>query len=282
MVGTSALAGTLAAMGYQHLEVEQEGRVATLWLNRPEKLNAFSEDMWDAIPAAMSQLDADDSVRAVIVAGRGNAFTVGIDIGFLSGLLPEGESPAIKNEKIYRLIRRMQWTNSVFAKSPKPVIAAIHGYCLGQGINLITACDIRLAAADAVIGVRETKLAITADVGVLQRLPAIVGAGRAAEMALTGRDFTAQEAAAMGLLNHVYPDQESLLVAARALAAEIAANSPLVTRGVKTVLGANDGRTVEEALEFVARWNSAYLISNDLFESLAAQMEKRDPDFKGN
>lgn len=268
-------------MGYQHLEIERDGHVATLWLNRPEKLNAFSADIWSDIPAAMADLDADDSVRVVVVAGRGRAFTVGIDLEFLAGLMPEGRSSAVKNEKIYHQIRELQETNNVFADSPKPVIAAVHGYCLGQGVNLITACDIRLAAADALFAIQETKLAITADVGVLQRLPAVVGAGHTAELAFTGRQINADGAARIGLVNHIYPDRDALLEAAHDLARQIAANSPLATSGVKKVLKANRGRTVEEGLEFVARWNAAHLMSNDLFEALTAHMERREPDFKG-
>ncbi len=269
-------------MGYQHLEIEQDGHVATLWLNRPEKLNAMSADMWDDIPAVMAELDGEDSVRVVIVAGRGPAFTVGIDINMLAGLQPEGASHAERSKETYELIKRLQETNSSFANSPKPVIAAIHGYCLGEGINLITACDIRLAAEDALISIRETRMGLVADVGVLQRLPAIVDAGQVAELAFTSKDITAARAAEIGLVNHVYPDHESLMAGTRDLALEIAENSPLVVSGIKKVLAANRGRTVDQALDFVAQWNSAYLFSNDLHEAVAAFIEKRQPDFKGN
>ncbi|MCZ6505924.1 MAG: enoyl-CoA hydratase-related protein, partial [Actinobacteria bacterium] len=137
-------------MGYQHLEIETDERVATLWLNRPEKRNALSEDMWADLPAAMADLDDDNSVRVVVLAGRGPAFSVGIDLDMLTELHTSGESSADSNMKLYQTIRRLQSTITCLAKSPKPVIAAVHGYCLGAGVDLITACDIRLAAADAV------------------------------------------------------------------------------------------------------------------------------------
>ncbi len=275
-------AGTLPTMGYEHIEVEREDHVATLWLNRPDKLNAMSSDMWEDIPKAMASLDVDDSIRVVIVAGRGSAFSVGIDISMLAGLQPEGDSPAEKSKQTYEIIKGLQETNNSFANSPKPVIAAIHGYCIGQGINLVTACDIRLAAADALISLRETRMGLVADVGVLQRLPSIVGAGHTAELAFTGKDITAQYAKDIGLVNGVFPNQDALMTGARELAAEIAANSPLVISGVKQVLAANRGRTIDQALDYVARWNSAYLYSNDLYEAIAAFTEKREPDFKGN
>jgi enoyl-CoA hydratase len=124
-------------------------------------------------------------------------------------------------------------------------------------------------------------MGLVADTGILQRLPAMIGPGHTAELAFTGKDIDAERARAMGLVNDVFPDQSATLEAARDLAAEIAESSPLVVRGIKQVLAANQGRTVEEGLEFVARWNSAYLISNDLTEAITAFFEKRKPDFTG-
>jgi enoyl-CoA hydratase len=176
----------------------------------------------------------------------------------------------------------MQDTATCFYNSPKPVIAAVNGYCLGAGMDLITACDVRLASEDATFSIRETRMGLVADVGTLQRLPGIVGAGHTAELAMTGRDIDAAQAMAIGLVNAVHPDREATIGAAREVATEIAENSPLVVQGIKTVLAANDGRTVEQALDFVAQWNASFLLSNDLMEAVAAFMEKRKPDFTGS
>lgn len=269
-------------MGYQHLEIEHEDRVATLWLNRPEKRNALSEDMWRDIPEAVRELDADEGVRVLVLAGRGPAFSVGIDIAMLASLQPEGRSVAEANHRLYRTILRLQETASCFAEASKPVVAAVHGYCLGAGLDLIAACDIRVASADSVFSMRETRMGLVADVGSLQRLPAIIGAGALAEMAYTGGDYDAAWAAAKGLVSQVCQDQEQLMAAVHDLAGQIAANSPLVTAGIKKVLAAADGRTVTEALDYVAQWNSSFLISNDLREALSAFAEKREPDFSGS
>ena len=269
-------------MGYQHVEVDLEDHVATLWLNRPEKRNAMSADMWVDIPAAMAELDADDSVRTVVLAARGEAFTVGIDIGMLATLQPAGESQATANMKLYRQIKEMQRTASCFADSPKPVIAAIQGYCLGAGMDLITACDIRLASEDATFSIRETRMGLVADIGTLQRLPAIVGPGQTAQLAFTGEDIDARQAAAIGLVNQVHPDAGSTVAGALGIATLIADNSPLVTQGIKQVLRANVGRGIEQALDYAAQWNSSFLISNDLMEAVTAFLEKRKPDFKGS
>lgn len=268
-------------MGYEHLTIERRDGVGWLWLDRPDKLNALSEDMWSGLTDAVGELADDEAVRTVVVAGRGSAFTVGIDLEMLTTLQPEGRSQAEMKRKLYREIKRLQETMTAFTDCPKPVIAAIHGYCLGAGMDLITACDIRLATGDAVFSVRETKLALVADVGTLQRLPAVVPAGHAAELAYTGKDIDATRAERIGLVNHVYPDTETLHFAAQALGEEIAANSPLAVQGAKAVLRAGTEMSIDQALDYVALWNAAFLHSNDLMEALTARAQKRSPDFDG-
>ena len=162
------------------------------------------------------------------------------------------------------------------------MIAAIQGWCIGGGVDLISACDIRLASADAQFSVREAKVAIVADVGSLQRLPAIIGKGHVAELAYTGKDITAARAEAIGLVNGVSADADAVVADARAMAAEIAANSPLAVQGTKSVLVAGEGRSVAEGLDYVATWNAAFLASDDLKEAMVAFMEKRPGNFTGN
>ncbi|MDX1468130.1 MAG: crotonase/enoyl-CoA hydratase family protein [Acidimicrobiia bacterium] len=268
-------------MGYEHVEVEKHGHVGTVWLNRPEKKNALSADMWADIPRAVGELDDDDSIRAMILAARGSAFCVGIDLAMLGALQQLGGSTAETNRKLYHEIKELQETASAFAATAKPVVAAIQGWCLGAGMDLVTACDLRLASEDAVFSIRETRMGLVADTGVLQRLPAIVGAGITAELAYTGEDFDARWAAEKGLVNALFQDAEAVQVAAFETAEKIAYHSPLVTQGIKRVLAAADGRTVEEALDHVAQWNASFLISNDLLEAINSFMEKRDPNYTG-
>lgn len=278
------------------LTVEQEGHVATLWLDRPGQRNAMGGAFWADLPVIMGELGEDDDVRAVVVAAKGPHFTVGIDLKWAAfgppsepersvgagGVLDTGgRSQAARAWRGYHSVKRMQQSISAVADCPKPVIAAVHGYCIGGGVDLITACDIRLAAADAVFSVRETKIAIVADVGTLQRLPRVISRGHVAELAFTGKDVDAERARQIGLVNDVLPDADSVVKAARDMAAEIAANSPLAVQGTKAVLRACADRSVEEGLDYVAAWNVAYLQSNDLVEAMAAFAEKRPPVFKG-
>jgi enoyl-CoA hydratase len=272
------------------LSVQREGNVATLWLDRPEARNAMGPDFWSDLPVAMSELSADQDVRAVVVAARGPHFSVGLDLKQMGAMLSGGDESAsgqrhsrAATAATSRLaIHRMQASISSVADCPKPVVAAVHGYCIGGGVDLITACDIRVASADAVFSVRETKMAIVADLGSLQRLPAIIGAGNLAELAYTGKDVSAERAREMGLVNHVLPDAESAVEAAQNLAAEIASNSPLVVQGTKTVIQTRDRRSIQDGLDYVAIWNSGFLQSDDLVEAVSAFMEKRPPKFTGN
>jgi enoyl-CoA hydratase len=181
------------------------------------------------------------------------------------------------------MIQRLQASITSVARCRKPVIAAVHGYCIGGGVDLIAACDIRLSSDDAVFSVREAKIAIVADIGSLQRLPAIIGPGHLAELAFTGKDIDAARARSIGLVNDVHAGgHEGVLAAARVLAEEIAANSPLAVQGTKAVLAANDGRTIDEGLEYVAWWNSLYGNSNDVREAMEAFFEKRPAKFTGS
>jgi enoyl-CoA hydratase len=229
-------------------------------------------------------------VRVVVIAAKGPHFSVGLDLKAMGNLLAEGgggggdarpASMAARARGSRLEVKRLQDSITAVALCPKPVIAAVHGYCIGGGVDLIAACDIRLAAADAVFSVREAKVAIVADLGSLQRLPAIISAGHLAELAFTGKDITAERAKEIGLVNDVAGDAEGVLKASRALAAEIAANSPIAVQGTKAVLAANEGRTVAQGLDYVATWNSGMLASDDLVEAMTAFMEKRTPKFTG-
>ena len=276
------------------LSIDHDGAVATLWLDRPAAGNAMGPAFWHDLPVVMAELSGDDAVRAVVIAARGRHFSVGLDLKALDALLPgdggaggdgtgapASRSVASRARSSRQAIGQLQAAISSVADCPKPTIAAVHGSCIGGGVDLIAACDIRLASSDATLSVREAKVAIVADLGSLQRLPAIIGAGHLAELAFTGKDISAERAKEIGLVNDVAGDAEGVLKAGRALAAEIAANSPIAVQGTKAVLAANEGKTVAEGLDYVATWNAGMLASDDLVEAMTAFMEKRTPKFTG-
>lgn len=270
------------------LTLEINDTIATVWLDRPEKLNAMSQEVVADIPRAMAAIAADDSVRAVVIAGRGKSFCVGIDLAGLGGAgskIEGGEkvSGATAALRQMKVTQNFQAAITSVAECPVPVIAAIHSYCLGAGMDLVTACDVRLATEDALFGVRETKIGIVADVGTLQRLPGIVGDGHVAELAYTGKDIGAARAEKIGLVNDVYADADSVYAAAIEMATEIASNAPLAVRGTKFILQQSEDLTTEQSLLLNGLWTMVTTLnSNDLGEAMAAFSQKRAPNFTGS
>jgi enoyl-CoA hydratase len=262
--------------------VEPRGHVAIVWLDDPERRNAMAPVFWDEFPAAVADASADPGCRAIVVAANGPAFTVGLDLAAFGPTLGEDGATVAGRRQTLAMVKRMQRTFSALADCPQPVLVATHGWCIGAGVDLVTAADIRIAAADTVFSVRETRLAMVADVGTLQRLPRIVGPGHVAELVYTGRDFTAAEAESMGLVNRVLPDRDTAVAHAVELAEAIAANSPLAVQGAKAVLRAGEDRTLAQSLDYVAVWNAAFLHSGDLAEAVQAFTEKRPPEFDGD
>jgi enoyl-CoA hydratase len=266
------------------LKVERAGHVAEVTLLGPTKGNAMGPDFWRELPIVFGALDADPGVRVILLTGSGSHFSYGLDLPAMMGGWAEmlsGQALAGPRTGFLKEVRTLQDAVSSIAATRKPVIAAVSGWCIGGGVDVISAADIRLASADAKFSVREVKVAIVADIGSLQRLAPIIGEGHLRELALTGKDIDAARAEKIGLVNDVYPDQETLLAAARSLAEEIAMNPPLVVQGVKDVLNARTEPEVADGLRYVSAWNAAFLPSKDLAEAVQAFMERRAPEFKG-
>lgn len=275
------------AEAYTTIRLDRRGPIAEVVLNTPARLNAMSIKFFYEIKRAFEELDGDPEVRAVVVWAEGRLFTAGLDLkeaatGVLGGTGDGNGSQAARNYALYRTIKDLQDCFTAIANCRKPVIAAIHNKCIGGGLDLITACDIRLCSADATFSIYETKIAIVADVGTLQRITPIVGKGMAREMAMTGRFISAERALRCGLINEVHADHAAVLAAARAMADEIVANSPLAVQGVKAVLSFSEEHSTADGLEYVAQWNSSFVHSNDVTEAVSAFLAKRTPSFRGD
>ncbi|MDQ2627842.1 MAG: crotonase/enoyl-CoA hydratase family protein [Actinomycetota bacterium] len=272
------------AQTYESLTVEISDHVAQVTLIGPGKGNAMGPAFWSELPVVFSQLDEDRDVRAIVLTGSGKNFSYGLDLAAMGGtmtpMLAEG-ALARPRADFHRELQRMQGAITAVADCRTPTIAAVQGWCIGGGVDLISAVDVRYAAADAKFSVREVKLAIVADVGSLARLPLILSDGHLRELALTGKDIDAARAEKIGLVNDVYADAEACLAAAHATAAEIAANPPLTVAGVKDVLDEQRTDRVAASLRYVAAWNSAFLASKDLMEGIGAIMGKRKAEFTG-
>lgn len=258
--------------------------VAEVALKASGKASRQGPAFWLEAPALFAWLDGHPEVRVVLLRGEGEGFSHGLDLVAMAEDLGAIASPgagAAERARLHQLIVRMQRATTAIATCRKPVLAAVHGWCIGAGVDIISACDVRLCAADARFSVREVKLAIVADMGSLARLPGLIGQGATRELALTGDDVDASRALALGLVSRVLPTPAELWAEARAMAARIAANPPRVVEGVKQVLNAVSEREAQASLDQVAVWNSAFLPSQDLQESMAAFLERRPPRFSG-
>ena len=265
---------------YQAFVVELSGNVAHVQINRPEKINAMNAAFWTEIIDIFQWVEDTDAVRAVVLSGAGKHFSSGIDLMMLASVANAFGKDVGRNARLLRRkILELQASFNAVDNCRKPVLAAIHGYCIGGAIDLISACDMRYAAEDAQFSIKEIDIGMAADVGTLQRLPRIIGDGMLRELAYTGRQFGAEEARSIGLVNRVYADQESLLAGVMDIARQIAAKSPIAVTGTKAMISYMRDHTVNDGLEYVATWNSAMLQSNDLRVAIAAHMSKQKPEF---
>ncbi len=266
------------------IRVEKKGAIAHAILCNPKKLNAMGAGFQEDLSAAFEQIDLDDDIRVVVLSGEGRSFCAGLDLAAFATSEPVMmmiPPPTYTKPIVLQVIRRFQAAINSVEKCRKPVIAAIQGHCIGGGLDLAAACDIRLASADAVFSLRETRVAIMADLGSLQRLPHIIGEGHTRQLAYTAEDIDAERALKINLVNEVLENPDALLQRAMEMAETIAKNAPLSVQASKEVLNWGRGRNIDETLEYVAARNAALLPSEDLVEALSSFMERRDPNFKG-
>ncbi|TGM80350.1 crotonase/enoyl-CoA hydratase family protein [Leptospira bouyouniensis] len=261
--------------------IERKKNIGILWLNRPEKRNAMNWPFWRDLPDMVDEINADPKIHAFVIAAKGKSFSTGLDLEeFFQEFKPvvQGEL-ADGREKLYQLILTMQKGINAVYNSKKPSIALVQKHCIGGGLDLVSASDIRYASEDAVFSLRESKVAIVADMGSLQRLPHLIGNAHTRELALTGKDISASEAFQMGLVTKVTKDFDSLLEAGLKTAEEIAENPTIVIRGVKQVLNHGIGKSIEEGLDYVAVWNASMLDSKDFRSAIGGFMERKRPVF---
>ncbi|BBG00138.1 MULTISPECIES: crotonase/enoyl-CoA hydratase family protein [Pseudonocardia] len=259
------------------IAVEVAEGIARVRLDRPEAANALHEPMWFGLRDTLRELDADPSTRVIVISGNGKHFCSGIDVAMLAGLKETASDPSPGHgaEKLRRTILDLQDCLTAVERCRKPVLAAVHGVCIGAGLDLAVACDLRYATPDASFVLKEVDMGLAADVGVLQRLPRIVGEGIAREMAYTCRPVSGTEAKELRLVNGVFDDADALEQGVAALAAELAAKSPLALRGTKQAITYARDHSVADGLDQIATWNSGALISADLQEAVTAFLEKR-------
>lgn len=267
--------------GFSFFRIIKNQYVSTLVISRPDKSNAFNEECWMELKKSIEWLGQDKDTRVIILKGEGKNFSAGMDLTTLMSIPGrwQDDCEAKKREDISRFIKHIQACISSIENCPVPVIANIHGACIGGALSIVTSCDMRYCSKDAYFSIRETLLGIVADIGVLQRMPAMTDPGTMAELSYTGRNFDSGEALDYGLVTKVYESRELLDEKVEKLAQDIAKNSPLVIRGIKKALLYRRDHSTKESLDQIALFNSAFLLSKDLAEAMSAYMQKREPRF---
>jgi enoyl-CoA hydratase len=258
-------------MPFKFLTLDVQDRVATLTVNRPEKLNALNDATIAELGQAIDQIRADDAIAGVILTGAGRAFVAGADISELSSQTPvQAKARALAGQDVFRRIETC----------PKPVIAAINGFALGGGCELAMACHIRIACHGATFGQPESKLGLLPGFGGSQRLPRLVGKGRAVQLLITGEMIDSAEAFRIGLVTAVVPELE-LMTAAKDLMKTILANGPLAVALCIEAIDRGLEMSLEDALIFEANLFGLLASTDDMREGTRAFKEKRAPAFKG-
>ncbi len=267
---------------YETLQVEVINKVAVVQFNRPSKANSFNETSWKEIKAFFEAAHRLPEIRAIVLSGKGKHFCGGIDLKMLLQLDAanrvncEGRT----RENMRNTVLFLQSCLTAINKCCKPVLAAIHGGCIGAGVDLITACDMRYCTSDAYFTIKEIDMGLVADLGTLQRLPKLIGQGITRELAFTGRKMSSQEAKNHGLVNRVFKEKVLMQGAVMQIAMQIADKSPLVVRGTKEMLNYAQDHSVQDGLNYVATWNAGMIISNDLQKSMMAAMKKEKAVFE--
>ena len=269
---------------YESFNLEIEDNIANIILSRPEQLNSMSRKFWVELPEILEEVNRNSEIRVLIISSTGKHFCAGMDLSaFDNGVanIPKEKRPdnARIGEALYRSAKELQEYISKLEKIRVPVIAAIHGGCIGGAVDLVTACDIRLATTDAFFCIQEINIGMAADVGTLQRLPRIIPDSKMRELAYTGRRMLADEAKESGLVSDVYNSQEEMVNAAKEIANEIAKKSPIAIYGLKALMNYSRDHTISDSLDFNALWSGAMLSQRDMEEAIKAFVEKREATF---
>lgn len=266
---------------YPCFNLSVENQIAHLQFSRPEALNSMNKAFWQDLPRAISDIEMNSDARVIVISSTGKHFSSGMDITVFSDskVIPTSGDQTRLGEFLRRLVLQLQASMSSLEKVRMPVLTAIHGGCIGGALDLVCASDSRYCTEDAFFTIKETELGMTADVGTLQRLPSLIPQGIARELAYTGRKFGAQEAKEIGLINNVYPDQESMLASVMEIAATIAKNSPMAVTGCKEMLNYSRDHSVDESLKYMATWQAGMFRPNDMMKTFQAKAMKSQAQY---
>jgi len=263
------------------LSVDINNHIAHLVLSRPEELNSMNPAFWRELPETVRKIDEHSAARVIVISSQGKHFCAGMDLAVFQQMAKDfvGE-PARRAEKMRRSVLELQDSLSSLEQIRIPVLAAIQGGAIGGAIDMICAADSRYCTKDAFFTIKETELGMTADVGTLQRLPHLIPQGLLRELTYTGRNWSAREALQSGFVNQVFDDQQQMLEGVMKIAQKIATNSPMAVAGCKEMINYTRDHSVQDSLNYMATWQSGMFQMPDIQESMAAQQQKRMPEYE--
>lgn len=270
-------------MSYQTLELKIENKIAHIQLSRPEKFNTMVMEFWQDMVDVFAEIDETPEARVVVISSTGKHFTAGLDLSAFAGIAADMAGDTDRGrlgEQMKNNVLEMQESFTAIEKCRLPVLVAVQGGCIGGGVDLASATDMRYCTKDAFFCIQEINIGMTADVGTLQRLPHLIPNGLLRELAYTGRRMYADEAKENGLVNQVFETQEEMLAAVLEIAKTIAAKSPLAVHGTKEMINYTRDHSVDDALKHMAVWQAGMFFTKDLMEAATANAQKREPEFE--
>lgn len=266
---------------FKSFNVSIEDKVGHIQFSRPESLNSMNQDFWLELPQAARALEAAEDVRVIVLSSTGKHFSAGMDLSVFTNpdFMSMSGDPGRVGEGVRRLVLDLQATLTALEQVRVPVLAAIHGGCIGGALDMVCCADSRYCSEDAFFTIKETELGMTADMGTLQRLPKLMPEGVVRELAYTGRKFSAAEAKELGFVNKVFESHEALVEGVMAVAKQIAQNSPLAVTGCKEMLDYSRDHSVEDSLKYMATWQAGMFRPEDMMISFGAKAEKKAAEY---
>jgi enoyl-CoA hydratase len=280
---SSATTTTGSTGPYTCFDVSIDQGVAHIRLNRPQAFNAMNREFWNELPAIVHDIDDNARARCIVISSTGKHFSSGMDLQVFDGV--EARTGAGQGdrhtamESFRRHVHHLQGSFSCLDQARMPVLVAIQGACIGGGVDLTSACDIRYATADAFFCIQEINIGMTADVGTFPRLCKLIPEGWVREMAYTGRRLGAHKAREIGLVNEVFDTHEALLEHVLATAREIATKAPLAVTGSKVMINYARDHTIADGLDYIATWQTGMFSGAHMAEAFRAKQDKREPAF---
>jgi len=259
-----------------------ENNIAHIVLNRPKAFNAMPRPFWNELPKIVRDISDNAKARCIVISSTGKHFTAGMDISVFTdgdGVSASGGDQYSRAEAFRQFVLTLQGSFNCLDEARMPVIAAIQGGCIGAGVDMTSACDIRYATEDAFFQIAEINIGMTADVGTFPRLCKLIPEGWVRELAYSGRRLSAQRAKEIGLVNDVFATQDAMLAHVMELAREIAAKAPVAVAGSKRMINHARDHSIADGLDYIATWQAGMFSPPHMMEAFAAKAQKRDAVF---